>query len=75
MKGRKALMAEQKSATAGVKATSKLQPAIVLPDPPSGLDPLAAQEWQQVGRYLRLTRRVARIDAQALTFYATSYAA
>jgi len=75
-RGRKPLTDKQKQdATYAEKPKDNaLKAHSFLPLPDAALCAEAKSEWLRVGEYLLLTDRVAKLDTQALTFYATSYA-
>lgn len=73
-RGRKALTDQQKKDKQAVAVDPRgLRVDSFLPTPPESTDPVVTEEWLRVGEYLLLTDRVAKLDAQALMMYATSY--
>jgi P27 family predicted phage terminase small subunit len=73
-KGRKALTPAQKAQKNRVAGRGEpMKAPIDLPDPPSQLSAHAQAEWDRIGRYLKLTERVAAVDRQSLAAYVSSF--
>ena len=74
--GRKALTDTQKQDKqyAEKPKDDSLKAASFLPHPPATMCDTAKAEWMRVGEYLLRTGRVAKLDSQALAYYANSYA-